>query len=58
MDCRWHSVLDYLIDPVKNPDLPTLLKSWTGLVLPPIASPLVMTVGVLALGGGRDRDAE
>ena len=42
-------VLDYLIDPVKNPDFPTLLKNWTGLVLPPIASPLVLTVGILAL---------
>jgi ABC-type multidrug transport system fused ATPase/permease subunit len=43
-------VLDYLIDPVKNPDLPTLMKGWTGLTIPAIGSPLVMTVGILALG--------
>jgi ABC-type multidrug transport system fused ATPase/permease subunit len=42
-------VLDYLSNPANNPDFPTFLKNQTGLVLPPIASPLVITVGVLAL---------
>ena len=42
-------LLDYLIDPLKNPDLPTLVLSWTGLVIPPLASPKVITVGVLAI---------
>jgi ABC-type multidrug transport system fused ATPase/permease subunit/thiamine kinase-like enzyme len=41
--------VDYLIDPVKNPDVPTLVRNWTGLTIPPIASPLVITIGVLAV---------
>src|SRR5262245_25861067 len=42
--------ISYLSDPVKNPDLPTYIARTTGWVIPPIASPLVITIGVLAVG--------
>ena len=41
-------VINYLTDPKKNPDVQTLVQSWTGLRLPAFASPLVMTVGAMA----------